>query len=71
MLALPWIFAGFIVGLILTTIFTPAPRSIPSVPSPDDVHSYKTSTGCVRVRSVQVPCTSEAVSLNILAEQHK
>ena len=71
MIAIPWIFAGFILGLILTTVFTPAPRDIPSVPSPNDIHAYKTPTGCVRVRSIQVPCTSDAVSLNILAEQHK
>ena len=71
MIAIPWIFAGFVIGLILSTIFTPAARIMKSVPAPDDVHSYKTSTGCVRVRSIQVPCTSDAVSLNILAEQHK
>ncbi len=71
MIALPWIFAGFVLGMILTTIFTPASRMVRTVPAPDDVHSFKTPTGCVRVRSVQVPCTSDAVSLNILAEQHK
>ena len=71
MIALPYMFGGFVIGMIVTTIFKPAPRVTSGVPTPDDVHIYKTTTGCVRVRSIQVPCTSDAVALNILAEQHK
>jgi hypothetical protein len=71
MITLLYLFGGFVLGLIITTIFKPAPRVISGVPTPDDVNIYKTTTGCVRVRSIQVPCTTDAVALNILAEQHK
>jgi hypothetical protein len=71
MIQLPWIFAGFIVGLVIVSVFKPVPQILPSVPEPNDVHVYKTASGCVRVRSIQVPCTSDAIALNILAEQHK
>lgn len=71
MIELHWMFAGFILGLILVSVFKPAPRIIPSVPEPNDIHIYKTQSGCVRVRSIQVPCTSDAIALNILAEEHK
>jgi hypothetical protein len=71
MMNIPWIFGGFIGGLLIVTVFKPVTRDTPSIPEPNDIHIYKTPTGCVRVRSIQVPCTQEAVSLNLLAEQHK
>jgi hypothetical protein len=30
-----------------------------------------TTSGCVKFKSTEVPCTSDATSLNFIASQHK
>ena len=58
--------AGVFVGFFVVSIFTPPMREVPSVPTPGDKGVFKTKTGCVRIRAEPTPCSSAAVSLNVL-----
>ena len=66
MLSVPWLFAGFIVGLVIVSVFNPPVRQVPSVPTPNDNGVFHTKTGCIHVQASEVQCTPNAVSLNIL-----
>ena len=67
MLSLPYLFAGILAGLFIVCVFNPVKRSIPSVPTPQDVDTFKTKTGCVKIKADVVPCSGSAVSLNVIA----
>lgn len=71
MFELRWIFAGVILGLLLSTVFIPPSRKVVSVPQPHDTSVYQTDTGCVRFEAIEVPCVQEPDSLNLLASLHK
>ena len=71
MLSLFWIFIGGLVGLLVTSVFNPPLRSVPDVPYPHCKETYQTKTGCVKFRTEEVPCSSDATSLNFIASQHK
>lgn len=71
MFELRWIFAGVILGLLLSTVFIPPSRKVVSVPQPHDTSIYQTDTGCVRFEAIEVPCVAGADSLNLLATLHK
>lgn len=70
MLELRWIVVGLIVGLLLSTVVIPPTRKTKSVPSPHDRGLYHTDTGCVRFSAEEVPCVSDADSLNLLASNN-
>ena len=67
MISLQWLFAGVLVGLIIVSVFDPPIRQIPAIPLPNDHSIYKTKTGCVTIKSSEVPCSADAVSLNVIA----
>ncbi len=67
MLELPWLVAGVIAGLLISTVLIPPTRKIPAVPEPHDPTVYTTDTGCIRFGTEEVPCPAEADSLNLLA----
>ncbi len=64
-----WLFAGVIVGLLIGTISVPPTRKVKVLPQPYDETPYHTETGCVRFVSVEVQCTAEPESLNLLANK--
>jgi hypothetical protein len=61
--------AGVLTGFFVVSIFKPTKRQIPAVPVPGDRDSFVTTTGCVRFKAEEVPCSSSAVSLNVLAHK--
>ena len=67
MIELPWLVAGVITGLLLSTVLIPPTRTIKAVPEPHDPSVYTTATGCIRFSTEEVPCPAEADSLNLLA----
>lgn len=71
MIQLRWLVAGLVVGLLIATVLVPPTRKKMSVPSPADNSIYHTDTGCVRFTAVEVPCTAESDSLNLLASVAK
>lgn len=71
MLSVFWAFVGFLVGLLLTSVFLPPLRNIPDVPLPGTQTSMYTGSGCVKFKAEEVPCTKNAVPLNLVASQHK
>lgn len=71
MFSIEWAFVGTIVGLLLVSTFAPPSRKDARVPTPHTKQVYKTSTGCVKFKTHEVPCSREAMSLNLVASQHK
>lgn len=69
MFEIHWIAAGIIVGMLISTVIVPPTRKHASLPQPRDQGVYTTTTGCVRFESVEVPCTDEPDSLNLLASK--
>lgn len=69
MFELHWIAGGIIVGMLISTVIVPPTRKQASLPRPHDQGVYTTNTGCVRFESVEVPCTDEPDSLNLLASK--
>lgn len=69
MIQLPWLAAGVIFGLLISTVMVPPSRKIKTLPSPNDSSTFHTDTGCVRFVSEEVPCTAEPDSLNLLANK--
>ena len=69
MIQLPWLAAGVIFGLLISTVMVPPSRKIKSLPSPNDSSTFHMDTGCVRFVSEEVPCTAEPDSLNLLANK--
>ena len=66
-----WLFVGFLVGLLISVVFTPPLRNIPQLPIPYDVTPMNTGSGCVKFKTTEVPCGRESTSLNFIASQHK
>ena len=71
MFSLFWTFMGLLVGLVITSVFSPPARNVPTVPTPDGANILHTGTGCVRVKSKEGPCSGQPTSLNFIASQHK
>jgi hypothetical protein len=71
MLELPWVVAGLIVGLLISAVSVPPARTVKALPQPNDSSIYHTDTGCVRFNAIEVPCTQEPDSLNLLASLTK
>ncbi len=66
-----WLFVGILSGLLVAAVFSPAKRSIPSLPVPSDMSTYQTGTGCVKFKTEEVSCDGNETSLNVIASQHK
>lgn len=58
-----WVFVGAIVGLLVVSVFTPPPRKIQSLPTPENEEPFHTGSGCVKFKSVETECTPTATSL--------
>jgi hypothetical protein len=63
-----WLFAGFLVGMIVTTIFVP-PRTtkklVPDIRKPDMIlRNPKVENGCFRADAYEVQCTDGIDFLN-------
>lgn len=65
-----WIFVGFVVGLLVSSVFTPPLRKDFQIPTPDETEAMHTGKGCVKFTTTEVPCTSDKTSLNFVAS-HK
>jgi hypothetical protein len=65
------VFAGVLTGLLVTSVFDPAPRKMPSVPTPHDDSVHQTGSGCVKFKTEEVSCDGNETSLNVIASQHK
>ena len=66
MISLPYLFMGALVGLLIVCVFEPPKREIAAVPTPNDTDVYHTKTGCITIKADSIPCSSSAVSLNVL-----
>ena len=64
-------FIGMLVGLLLTSVFSPPFRKDLDIPTPGRNDVFHTPHGCVKFRTQSVPCTDSATSLNLLATEHK
>ena len=62
-----WMFVGFLVGLLIASVFTPPLRNDPQLPTPDSNDALYTGKGCVKFSTTEVPCGPESTSLNLLA----
>jgi len=71
MFSLFWMFMGLLVGLVITSVFSPPARNVPTVPTPNGTNVLHTGSGCVHVKSKEVPCSGQTTSLNFIASQHK
>lgn len=71
MISVFWTFIGFLTGLLITSVFNPADRKTPNVPTPGDHGAHDTGTGCVRFTTEEVPCDGQETSLNVIASKHK
>lgn len=69
MIELPWLIGGVILGLLISTVIVPPTRKVKKVPQPHDSSIYHTDTGCVRFEAVEVPCTQDTESFNLLASK--
>jgi hypothetical protein len=65
-----WLFVGFLVGLLVSSVFTPPLRNALELPTPDKKDAMHTGAGCVKFVTKEVPCTAEKTSLNFVAS-HK
>jgi hypothetical protein len=63
-----WVLVGFVVGMIITSIFVPPitkKKLVPDVQNPEMVfRNPKIENGCFRARAYQVACTSTIDILN-------
>lgn len=71
MISVFWAFAGFLAGLLVTSVFNPAERKALALPTPHDVSVHQTETGCVKFKTEEVSCDGSESSLNVIASQHK
>lgn len=71
MISILWVFVGVLSGLLVASVFNPAERKVPSVPTPTDSGIHQTGTGCVKFRTEEVSCDGHEMPLNVIASQHK
>jgi hypothetical protein len=66
-----YIFAGFLVGMLITTVFIPPTMHQKMMPDPARPNlvfkNPKVENGFFNVRSIEVPCTGEVDSLNLMS----
>lgn len=70
-----YMFAGFLAAMVICTVFVPPTmihRVLPDPAKPELVFKNpKVDNGFFQVRSVEVPCTAETDSLNLMSMLHK
>lgn len=68
-------FAGILVGLTIASIFAPPVRNTRMLPDPSNPHlvfkNPHAENGFFKIRCIEVPCTSEVDSLNLMSLLHK
>jgi hypothetical protein len=66
-----YIFAGFLVGMLITTVFIPPTLNQKMMPDPARPNMVfknpKVENGFFNIRSIEVPCTGEVDSLNLMS----
>ena len=66
-----YIFGGFLVGMLVTTVFIPPTSHKKMMPDPARPNlvfkNPKVEKGFFNVRSIEVPCTGEVDSLNLMS----
>lgn len=66
-----YIFAGFLVGMLITTVFIPPTMNQKMMPDPARPNlvfkNPKVGNGFFNIRSIEVPCTGEVDSLNLMS----
>ena len=72
---LAYLFSGFLVGLLLVSVYDPVlmkKKVVPVPGEPDRVyHTDGLANGCVRLKAREVPCPAEWDSVNLLSVQDK
>jgi len=63
---IPYLFSGAIVGLFIVSIFNPVKHVSPELPTPNSQKIFHTESGCVRFKTKEVSCSTEAISLNLI-----
>lgn len=71
MISIFWTFVGFLSGMLIASVFNPAHRNIPGLPSIGDTSSFYTGSGCVKFIYDEVTCDGNETSLNVIASQNK
>jgi hypothetical protein len=61
-------FAGAILGLFMVSIFKPQTHKEIELPLPG-TNIFHTPSGCVKIRSEEVSCSTEAISLNVINDR--
>jgi hypothetical protein len=66
-----YIFAGFLIGMLITTVFVPPTMNQKMMPDPARPNlvfkNPKVGNGFFNIRSIEVPCTGEVDSLNLMS----
>lgn len=74
-IAVPLLFAGFLTGLLLVSVYEPVPlrkQVLPDLRNRDMVmNRTDIDNGCFRMVPFEVACPAEADSLNLLSLQYK
>jgi hypothetical protein len=70
----PWyVFVGFLVGMIVASVFVPPTMNRKMLPDPSRPNlvfkNPKVENGFFQVKSIEVPCTHETDSLNLMTLQ--
>ena len=60
MFSLSWIFVGMLVGLLIVCVFSPQVRNEMGLPVPNLPNIFHTATGCVKFKTLEVPCDESA-----------
>lgn len=70
-----YVFAGFVVGMMVCSIFIPPVQSTKMLPDPARPNlvfkNAKVDNGFFQVKSVETACTNEVDSLNLMSVLHK
>lgn len=71
MLSPLWVFVGAVSGLLIVSVFVPPVRKEMYLPLPNDKGIFRTPSGCVQFKTEEIPCSSDATSLNFIASLNK
>jgi len=66
---IPYAFMGIILGLFMVSIFIPITHTEPELPVPGPPQIFHTKSGCIKIISEEVSCSSEAISLNLINDR--
>jgi hypothetical protein len=66
---IPYAFMGIILGLFMVSLFIPVFHSERELPIPGPPQIFHTKSGCIKITSEEVSCSSEAISLNLINDR--